>query len=354
MAALALGLTLGLPGRAEPKGPATPDPQVQHGAELYGRMCAVCHGAAGEGYVADQAPRLAQPDFLASVSDDYLRTAIANGRRGSTMSAWANNQGGPLAPADIDAVVLFIRGWQRQPAVKLDERPLSGNIQEGVAIYADRCARCHGATGVGGKQMQIANPQFLASASNGFLRHAIRHGRPGTEMPAFGELLQPQQIDDVIGALRNFRPSAPEAMGFTRPPPLPLGPVPLNPDGPEPEGFKATPDTTPADVVHAQLERGARFALLDARAPSDYLREHITGAVSVPFYDPSPYLDALPKDAWLVCYCACPHAESGQLARALMDHGFTKVTVLDEGLGVWRSRQYPVTTASAGTPTRRD
>ncbi|HEY3666859.1 MAG TPA: c-type cytochrome, partial [Polyangiaceae bacterium] len=48
-------------------------PQLTKGAELYGRMCAVCHGAAGEGYKADQAPRLAQPDFQASVTDQYLR-----------------------------------------------------------------------------------------------------------------------------------------------------------------------------------------------------------------------------------------------------------------------------------------
>jgi cytochrome c oxidase cbb3-type subunit 3/ubiquinol-cytochrome c reductase cytochrome c subunit len=68
--------------------------------------------------------------------------------------------------------------------------------------------------------------------------------------------------------------------------------------------------------------------------------EHIAGAVSVPFYDPDPYLDKLPKDAWLVAYCACPHAESGNLARILMTKGFTKVTVLDEGLGYWRNHNY--------------
>ena len=73
----------------------------------------------------------------------------------------------------------------------------------------------------------------------------------------------------------------------------------------------------------------------------------------MPFYDPAPYFDALPKDTWLVCYCACPHAESGQLARELVAHGFTKVTVLDEGLGVWKARGYPVSTGESSTPTPR-
>ena len=96
------------------------------------------------------------------------------------------------------------------------------------------------------------------------------------------------------------------------------------------------------DVIHAQLQHGARMALLDARAPSDYMNQHIAGAVSVPFYDPAPYLAKLPKNSWLVCYCACPHAESGQLANRLLEAGFKKVTVLDEGLGAWAGKKYPL------------
>lgn len=54
------------------------------------------------------------------------------------------------------------------------------------------------------------------------------------------------------------------------------------------------------------------------------------------------YVFALPKDKWLVCYCGCPHAESGRLADELLASGFTKVTILDEGFFVWRDRGYPV------------
>jgi cytochrome c oxidase cbb3-type subunit 3/ubiquinol-cytochrome c reductase cytochrome c subunit len=152
-------------------------------------------------------------------------------------------------------------------------------------------------------------------------------------------------IEDVLALLRSWQSTTPGPRPPpARPPPLPLGPVPLNPRGPEPAGFVAHgtgAGTTRADVIKEQLDRGARMALLDARAPSDYMREHIAGAVSVPFYDPDPYFSALPRDAWLVCYCACPHAESGQLAQKLAAKGFNKVTVLDEGLGVWRMRKYP-------------
>ena len=46
-------------------------PMERHGHQLYGRMCAVCHGMNGEGYKADNATRLRHPDFLASATDAF-------------------------------------------------------------------------------------------------------------------------------------------------------------------------------------------------------------------------------------------------------------------------------------------
>lgn len=319
-----------------------------HGRRLYASMCAVCHGDDREGYKADQAPSLAQREMLASVTPEHLTAAITNGRQGTTMSAWGVSHGGPLSPRDVGALVTYLRSYQDGPRAQLDERPLSGDANRGEQIYAAACVTCHESRGVGGRYEGIGNPQLLATASNGFLRYAIRHGRPGTAMPAF-EGLGDQAIEDLVALLRTFQ-RAPMPLTVreeaTQPPPLPLGPVPLNPKGPEPQHFKAGPGFTSADVVKAELDRHARMAILDARAPSDYTNGHIAGAVSVPFYDPEPYVDALPKDAWLVAYCGCPHAESGTLARKLAAKGFTKVTVIDEGLGYWTRKKYPTSTGA--------
>jgi cytochrome c oxidase cbb3-type subunit III len=320
--------------------------QERRGEHLYARMCAVCHGRSGEGYAADQAPALANAHFLGSVSDVFLRSAISEGRGGTTMSAWARGRGGPLGSTEVDSIVAMLHEWRQGPRVTLDERPLAGDKTRGAAVFARECAACHGATGSGGPDVHIASADFLAVASNGFLRYAVREGRPGTAMPAFEAKLGDGGVEDVVALLRSWQSqnaTAPRPVA-AKPPPLPLGPVPLNPHGPEPVGFRTTPATTPADLIKAQLDRGARIGILDARAPSDYMNEHIAGAVSVPFYDPDPYVAQLPRDAWLVCYCACPHAESGSLAQKLASKGFTKVTVLDEGLGVWKGRKYPTRT----------
>lgn len=343
---LPLGLAAVLFSVVECKAPS--QTQADHGRDLYGRICSVCHGPNGEGYKADAAPALAQPDFLMSVSDAHLRRAIERGRPGTTMSAWAKEKGGPLEPSDVDAVIAFLRTWQKGPRASLDESPLVGEPARGLVVWQAQCTQCHGLTGTGGQYTNLANPELLASATDGYLRYAIRNGRTGTPMPSF-QNLGPNGIDDLVALLRAWQSPAPDSgspqLAITPPAyptPLALGKVLAHPNGPEPAGFKPYPQTVGCDVVKAQLDRGARLGLLDARAPSDYTNEHIAGAVSVPFYDPDPYLEKLPKDAWLICYCACPHAESGQLASKLQAKGFTKVTVLEEGINVWKNKKYGV------------
>jgi cytochrome c oxidase cbb3-type subunit 3/ubiquinol-cytochrome c reductase cytochrome c subunit len=316
-------------------------PVLNGGGAIYARTCAVCHGAAGEGYAADNATALNNPRFLTTVDDSFLRRAIADGRRGTVMSAWSAAHGGPLGPADLDAVVAFIRSWERGSRPLLDESPPSGVAARAGPLFAARCASCHGDKGVGGKAPNIGGAEFLRDAGDGFIRDAIRSGREKTAMAAFGVSLSSGDIEDLLSLLRSWQAAAPPPAAAATAPGAPAG-LPLNPGGPEPDGFSVYPKMTSADVVEAQLQRGAKMAILDARAPASYGEGRIAGAANVPFYDPGPMLASLPKDAWLVCYCACPHAESGQLAQKLLAAGFAKVTVIDEGLRYWRSKNYPV------------
>ena len=91
-------------GTLECGGARATAPQAR-GAYVYGRMCAVCHGPRGQGYAADRAPTLTHADYLAAVDDAYLRTAINDGRAGTTMSAWSAFRGGPLSLDDAGCPV---------------------------------------------------------------------------------------------------------------------------------------------------------------------------------------------------------------------------------------------------------
>ena len=109
-------------------------------------------------------------------------------------------------------------------------------------------------------------------------------------MLAFEKKLGDPAIEDVIAALRTFQAGKrrrPPSIFHLAPPPLPLGPVPLEiRTGPSRSGFKAESlgTTSCVELIHAATAaRFAKLAVLDARAPSDYMGEHIAGAVSVPF-----------------------------------------------------------------------
>ena len=52
---------------------AIADPRVARGRELYGRICAVCHGADGEGYKADAALALTSNGGSGASTSDLRR-----------------------------------------------------------------------------------------------------------------------------------------------------------------------------------------------------------------------------------------------------------------------------------------
>lgn len=338
LALLGVALVSSCSSEDAPVAPATHTPNAEAGAALYANTCALCHGANGEGYVADNATALRTQTFLTSASDEFLVRSIARGRPKTPMSAWSKERGGPYDDNDIHDIVAFLRTWQTEPSVRLLEVPRSGDRAEAEALYTQRCTECHGPSGVEGPYVRTANPEFLSIATDGFLRYAMYLGRPGTKMKAYEGDLTHGQMDTLVALMRSRAVPVDDSPALI---PSTLGPVILNPGGPEPS-FTPGQRFTAVDVVYQELKRGASFGFLDARAPSDYVTGHIANAADVPFYAAKDYLFALPKDKWLVSYCGCPHAESGALMDALLANGFTKVTILDEGYNVWSERGYPV------------
>lgn len=343
-----IGVGLALASCSSEKGVATPSPphfpNAEVGARFYGETCALCHGAEGQGYVADNATALRSPTFLSSATDYFIQKSIARGRPKTTMSAWGKDKGGPYTDDDISDIVAFIRTWQTEASVTLNEAPVSGDRQTAEALYTTRCASCHGASGVEGPYVRTANPEFLTIATDGFLRYAVYKGRPGTLMKPFEGDLSADEMNTLVGLMRSRAVPVEDVPALI---PTQTGPFFLNKDGPEPS-FTLGQRFTSADLIRQELARGASFGILDARAPSDYVTGHIAGAADVPFYsDVNDYLYALPKDKWLVAYCGCPHAESGALMDKLLANGITKVTILDEGFNVWSTRGYPVNVGAA-------
>jgi cytochrome c oxidase cbb3-type subunit 3 len=329
---------------------AAADPVLERGRRVYGQLCATCHGVAGNGYAADNAPSLRSPTFLATASDTFLRDGIARGRPGTAMAAYGRALGGPLGPEDVSALVVFLR----QGGPPRFELPSAapGNAKNGKVLFETLCMRCHGTTTQRSSAIHLANPVLLATASDAFLRWAVEWGRPPTSMIPWKETLRPAQIDDVIAYLRSLAvpPGTPPPAAPTAGPPAPRrGPIVLNPKGRTPDFTLKETLYVSIDDLKRALDQKRRLIIADARPPSDYESLHITGAISTPYYDLKS-LDDLPNDGtWVLAYCACPHHVSGLVVDELRKRGYKHTAVIDEGIFAWQHKGYPAV-AAPGLP----
>jgi cytochrome c oxidase cbb3-type subunit 3 len=321
------------------------DGELAEARQLYRTYCGLCHGDEGEGYAADDANALANQDFLVSVTDEFLRVAIAEGRPGTAMAAYHESRGGPLDDSEIDLIVDLIRNWQHEDMATLHDGPVEGDPLRGADVFARECADCHGERGQGDSAISLNHPVFLRTASDGQIRYAIAKGRRGTPMPAFEGELSEQSIDDLVALIRSWEPDENEAEDTATPSVAATeGPVVVNPDGAAPD-FPALREGryVPSEAVADALADGRRMVILDARAASDYARFHLPGAIPSPYYEVETVMERLPKDGtWIIAYCACPHAASGRVMDFLRDHDFPNTAVLDEGVLHWRDEGFPV------------
>jgi cytochrome c oxidase cbb3-type subunit 3 len=183
------------------------------GEKLFQIQCSVCHGQDGRGGVGVP---LSLPSFIDSVSDEYLKITIREGRPGRIMPSFTR-----LSDAQIGAIVAYMRGWSTQPAISRNTAPVNGDSEHGAQVFSQYCARCHGADGRGGKGTGVTfsrkrdlpiiapalnNPGFLAAASDQMIKNTIIHGRAGTPMsPMLAAGLSEADVDDVVSYIRSFQ-----------------------------------------------------------------------------------------------------------------------------------------------------
>jgi mono/diheme cytochrome c family protein len=217
--------------------------------------CRGCHKIGGVG--GDDGPDLSEEGEKDPARLDYSRVAGDH-----TFANWlAEHFRSPaqvvadsampllgLNEQQIDALVLYLMSLRRSDypeaywpkdrirAERFGEREFA---TDGATLYGTFCAACHGPKGEGMRYPGIAafpaigNPDFLAIASDRFLRATVQHGRPGRRMPAWGESeggLRPAEIDAVVAHVRS------------------LG-----------EGVPSPPETEPRRWVKANVDEGRRL-----------------------------------------------------------------------------------------------
>lgn len=317
--------------------------EMARAGQLYQQYCSLCHGEDRAGYKADHAPSLRTESLLSTGYPSFLFATIGYGRANTAMEGYSTELGGPLERSEIRLITRWLLQVEGIEPRQLDAGVISGDADLGKAIYADRCAECHGADGQGITAPSLGDPALLANANDSFLKYAIEHGREGTPMVAYKGILAEPEIDALVAYLRS------QASGWhPNPQPLRAPPTPgnyvLNSAGQDPEFTLREGRYVAAAQVVKALEEKRRFILLDTRPASAWQRSHIPGAVPMPYYrDADRAGENLPNDGtWIVAYCACPHAASDYVVNNLRKLGYRNLAVIDEGILVWTAMGLPL------------
>jgi cbb3-type cytochrome c oxidase subunit III len=193
------------------------------GATVFGAFCAGCHGRDGLGRRlpgVTSFPSIANPDFLALVSDEFLAATISRGRPGRRMPAWL--KAGGLTRQEIDAAVAHLRalGGVTPPADEKPPRWVRADAARGRQVFESTCAGCHGPSGEGGEGPALRNPVLLETATDTFLVETIGRGRRGTVMAGFDTATPVRPAlsrDDIEAVVAYLRAPAQQAGGATAP-----------------------------------------------------------------------------------------------------------------------------------------
>jgi cytochrome c oxidase cbb3-type subunit 3 len=191
-----------------------------HGQALFEENCADCHGEHGRGGLGLP---LNLQSFLVIADAGYLIRSMRFGRPIRGMPSFAED----MSEADIRAVALYIKSWQYQPSIEVANGTVRGDAGEGRTLFKGLCAGCHGQNGEGGPIAggghvigavsgiggpALADPGFLKSASDGYIKATLMYGRVGTPMGAYLKgrqgfvELHEYEIDDVVAYLRSLAP----------------------------------------------------------------------------------------------------------------------------------------------------
>jgi cbb3-type cytochrome c oxidase subunit I/cbb3-type cytochrome c oxidase subunit II len=171
--------------------------RVARGAAIYQHNCSGCHGPNADGQGIAAAGLMPQPINLRMerFSGAHLSTVLWDGVYGSSMPAWRQ-----LERNDLEDVTAYIETLQSpQQAVSMSPSDLNAAQQ----IYSAHCVSCHGADGsgdgpaAGGVQPSPVNFHVMQPNSQRALT-VITSGIPGSAMPAWKDVLKPDEIKLLI------------------------------------------------------------------------------------------------------------------------------------------------------------
>ncbi|MBI9046304.1 MAG: c-type cytochrome [Anaerolineaceae bacterium] len=192
-------------------------PPLEFAQKLYNQNCAFCHGEFGEGGTNparsdDVIGPISSAEYLKTRDDFTLRMIVAQGQPTFGMSPFGAAFGGPLSDEEVDAVVAYMRNWEKNPPVEfpqeVDARVLVMDTSE---IYREICAQCHGQSGEGLSGPSFITSEFRAEKTPEEIFDNINLGHKASSMLSWGEILSSNQIQELVDFILALQVSSDEA-----------------------------------------------------------------------------------------------------------------------------------------------
>jgi cytochrome c oxidase cbb3-type subunit 3 len=149
------------------------------GKKVFTANCAGCHGQDASGAIGF--PSLRDADWLYGGEAEAIIASVANGRQGQ-MPAF----GAAMDGAAIALLAETVQHWN-DPAADAARRA------QGLKLFGEACAACHGAAASGNTQIgapNLVDPIWLYGATSDQIQATIRKGN----MPAHRTLLASEEI----------------------------------------------------------------------------------------------------------------------------------------------------------------
>jgi mono/diheme cytochrome c family protein len=178
---------------------------------------------------------------LLRYGEDEVRFVLTYGRPFSPMPAWGTEGGGPMNEQQLDNLIRYLRTIQISPEearqqaaedaqAELQRLQQSGGPQPatlGAALFNGNCARCHTKGWSYGEPAVPGGGGFGPNLTNGttvrqfpsredhveFVTNSVEEGEQygvqgqmdgGAQMPAFGQVLTPEQIQAIVDYERSL------------------------------------------------------------------------------------------------------------------------------------------------------
>ncbi len=177
--------------------------RADQGGDIFAINCESCHGVAGTGAIA---PAIGAIEFLQTAEDVQISAMIVYGVPGTEMVAYGMDLGGPLTSTQVGALTAYLRSLEASGFESPNWRtPLADSNLTGRDLFNMACSRCHGSDlgGVEGVAPDLGPGSEAVEESTARLIRQISDG--GDDMPRFGGVLTPEQVEMIVVYLREVQ-----------------------------------------------------------------------------------------------------------------------------------------------------